>query len=346
MIHQMNFSEAINLAMIREMESDPTVFAFGVDVPDHKRTYGTGNDMVEKFGIRRYFGSPLSEAGATGIAIGAAISGLRPIHIHARADFALLAMNQIVNVASMKSSISSGETTVPLVIRAMIGRGWGQGPQHSKSMHGVFAHFPGLKVVLPSDPQDGYSLLRSAIRDDHPVIFLEHRWLYDVTGPLDDELSIPLSTCKLVRQGTDITIVACSWMTIEAVQAAQILSDNGVDAEVVDIRTVAPLDMETIASSVNKTGRVVIADYDWTNCGLSAEISSRVVESCFDNLKAPPVRIGFAPVPCPTTRPLENLFYPSAREIVRGAERILGIPEIDLSQEVFNAYEERFKGPF
>jgi pyruvate dehydrogenase E1 component beta subunit len=342
----MRFPEAINLAMTREMEADPTVFAFGVDVQDHMRTFGSGNGMVEKFGIRRYFGSPLSEAGVTGVAIGAALCGLRPIHIHARADFSLLAMNQLINMASIKSFLSNGKSKVPLVVRAIIGRSWGQGSQHSKSMHSMFAHFPGVKVVLPSDPQDGYSLLRSAIRDDDPVIFLEHRWLYDVVGEVDDEMSVPLGTCKVQREGEDMTIVSCSWMTIEAMQAARILSENGVNAEVVDVRTVAPIDMATITASVHKTGRVVIADYDWTYCGLTAEIASQVTESCFRSLKAPPIRIGFAPVPCPTTRPLETLFYPSAKHIVRAAENLLELPEIDLSREVFNAYEQRFKGPF
>jgi pyruvate dehydrogenase E1 component beta subunit len=342
----MAFPEAINLAMTREMEADPNVFAFGIDLQDHKRTFGSGRGMVEKFGIERYFGSPLSEAAATGIAIGAAGCGLRPIHVHARADFALLSMNQLVNMASNKSYYSNGKFKVPLVVRAIIGRSWGQGAQHSKSLHSVFAHFPGLKVVLPSNPQDGYGLLRAAIRDDNPVIFLEHRWLYDLVGEVDENLEVPLGQCRVQCEGTDITIVSCSWMTVEATQAARILSENEISAEVVDVRTAAPLDSKTITESVRKTGRAIIADNDWTTCGLSAEISAQITESCFDRLKAPPLRIGFAPVPCPTTRPLENLFYPSAREIVRAAEKLLGLPEIDLSGESFNEYERRFKGPF
>lgn len=343
---QLTFPEAINLAMTREMEADPAVFAFGVDIQDHKRTFGSGRDMVERFGVERYFGSPLSEAAATGMAIGAAGCGLRPIHIHARADFSLLAMNQLVNMASNKSYVSNGEFKVPLTVRALIGRSWGQGAQHSKSMHSVLSHFPGLKVSLPSNPQDGYSLLRSAIRDDNPVIFLEHRWLYDVSGEVDDETIVPLGQCNVVRPGNDITIVACSWMTVESTQAARILGENGVNAEVIDLRTVTPLDIETIIHSVNKTGHVIIVDNDWTFCGISAEISAQITEACFGNLKKPPQRIGFAPVPCPTTRPLENLFYPSAREIVRAVERILDLSEINLSGEVFNEYEQRFKGPF
>jgi pyruvate/2-oxoglutarate/acetoin dehydrogenase E1 component len=201
-------------------------------------------------------------------------------------------------------------------------------------------------VVLPSNPQDGYGLLRAAVRDDNPVIFLEHRWLYDVTGEVDDEMIGPLGACAVPRRGRDLTIVACSWMTVEALQAARILAENGVEAEVVDVRTVAPLDVTTIVESAAKTGRVVIADYDWTFCGFAAEISAQIVEHCFEKLTMPPVRLGFAPVPCPTTRPLENLFYPSARDIVRAAETALGLAPIDLSREIFNEYERRFKGPF
>ena len=346
MISNMSFPQAINLAMTREMESDPDVFVFGIDVQDHKRSFHSGEGMVEKFGSRRYFGSPLSEAGVTGVAVGAAMSGLRPIHIHARADFTLLAMNQLVNMAATKSYLSNGTMKVPLVVRSMIGRSWGQGPQHSKTTHSVFAHFPGLKVILPSNPQDAYSLLRAAIRDDNPVIFFEHRWLYDVTGDVDDQLSIPLGKCEITRKGKDLTIVSCSWMTVEAMQAARILSENGVDTEIVDVRSVTTLDMESISASIHKTGNVIIADNDWSYCGFAAELSAQIVETCFEYLKAPPLRIGFAHVPCPTTRPLETLFYTSAEHLVRGAEKLLGLPEIDLSQEVFNEYEQRFKGPF
>jgi pyruvate dehydrogenase E1 component beta subunit len=342
----MAFPDAINLAMVREMEDDPTVFAFGVDVQDHKRTFDSGKGMVERFGPRRYFGSPLSEAGVTGVAIGAALCGLRPIHIHARADFMLLTMNQLVNMASNKRYLSDGRLKVPLVVRAMIGRSWGQGAQHSKSMHSVFAHFPGLKVVLPSNPQDGYSLLRAAIRDDNPVIFFEHRWLYFTRGAVDEAVSVPIGTSKVRREGDDVTIVAVSWMTVEALQAAEILARHGVEAEVVDVRTVVPLDIETITASVRKTGRVIIADYDWTFSGFSAELAAQITESCFPKLKAPPMRIGFAPVPCPTTRPLENLFYPTAKDVVQNVRRLMGLPEIDLSHEEFHAYEKLFKGPF
>ena len=236
---------------------------------------------------------------------------------------------------------------MPLVVRAMIGRGWGQGPQHSKAMYGAFAHFPGLKIVCPATPQDAYSLLRAAIRDDNPVLFFEHRWLFDVVGEVDEELISPLGTCALRRSGRDLTIVACSWMVVEAMQAAAILAKHGIEAEVIDVRSVVPLDTEgIIAESVRGTGRVIIADNDWSFCGLAAELAARITQECWPYLKAAPERLGFAHVPCPTARPLETLFYPSAQHIVRAAEQILGLDRIDLSEETFNSYETRWKGPF
>ena len=344
MIHSLTFPQAVNLAMATEMKADPSVFVFGVDVPDHKRTFGSGAGLLEKFGTRRFFGSPLSESAATGIAVGAALAGLRPIHVHARSDFLLLAMNQLCNMAAIKSYVSNGTESVPLTVRALIGRSWGQGPQHSKAMHGVLAHFPGLKVVLPSSPQEGYSLLRAAIRDPNPVIVFEHRWLYDVTGDVDDAQIGPLEGCRVVREGRDVTLVGVSWMTVECLQAAAILARAGLSAEVVDVRAARPLDADTIRESAGKTGYLVVADNDWLWGGLSAEIVAQVVEGgvFLQGL----VRLGFAPCPCPTTRVLEQLFYPSAREIVRSVERMLGRPAMDLSGDVFNAYGQKFKGPF
>ncbi len=345
-VSTMTFRQAVALALSREMDADPSVLVFGLDVPDHKRIYGSTAGLVERFGPRRCFGTPLSEEAMTGAALGAALSGLRPVHVHIRADFALLAMNQIVNMVSTMRYMSGGRVTVPLVIRAVIGRGWGQSAQHSKSLHGVFAHFPGLKVVMPASPQDGYSLLRAAIRDDNPVIVLEHRWLYDVEGEVDEAAVAPLGQSLVRRAGSDLTVAATSWMVVEALKAADVLSRRGIELEVVDVRTVAPLGAEPILASVRKTGRAIVADYDWVFCGFSAELAARISEGCFEALKRPVARLGFAHVPCPTTRPLENAFYPSAATIIRTTERLLGVPEMDLSGEAFYTYEQRFKGPF
>ncbi len=342
----LSFREALALGLTKEMEADPDVFVFGLDVPDHKRIFGSTAGLVERFGPERCFGTPLSEEAMTGVALGAALSGLRPVHVHIRADFMLLAMNQIVNMVSNLRYMSAGRLRIPLVIRAVIGRGWGQSAQHSKSLHGVFGHFPGLKVVLPTTPQDAYSLLRSAIRDDNPVIFLEHRWLYEVTGEVDDEAALPLGLPVVRRKGSDLTVVCTSWMNVEAMKAAEILQRRGVELEVVDVRTVSPLESEPILESVRKTRRCLVADYDWTFCGFSAELAALIGERCFGILKSPIERLGFAHTPCPTTRPLENLFYPSAVNIIRSAERLLGLDETDLKGESFYSHEQRFKGPF
>jgi len=354
MFHEnITYAKAINLAMGRAMEEDPNVFAFGIDLTDFKKTFGSGEGLIERYGINRYFGSPVSEAAATGVAIGAAQAGLRPIHVHARADFMLLAMNQLVNIASSKAYMSDGQDQLPMVVRCMIGRSWGQGAQHSKALHSTLAHFPGLKVVMPSNPQDAYSLLRSAIHDNSPVIFFEHRWLYDVIGDVDDELTVDIGDCFIdISTGLNgslrpqITILATSWMVVEALEVQKVLHLYGIGSDVIDIRSIVPLDIWSIVSSVNISGLVIIADNDWTFCGFSSELSAQITEQCFDRLHKPPVRIGFAPTPCPTTRPLENAFYPSAIDIIRAAEKLLEIDPIDVSGVHFNDYENRFKGPF
>ena len=328
------------------MEMDPSVFVFGLDVPDHKRIYGSTVGLLERFGPERCFGTPLSEDAMTGVALGAAISGLRPVHVHIRVDFLLLAMNQIANMIPTLRYMSGGQLRIPLVLRAVIGRGWGQSAQHSKSLHGVFAHFPGLKVVLPTTPQDAYSLTRAAVRDDNPVIVLEHRWLYDIVGEVDESLAIPIGEPAVRRAGDAATVVTTSWMTVEALKAAEVLAKRGIELEVIDVRTVAPLNDAPIMASVRATRRCLIADYDWLFCGFSAELAARVASDCFGQLACPVQRLGFAPVPCPTTRPLENLFYPSAVDIIRAVERMVGAVPADLSDEQFYSYEQRFKGPF
>lgn len=343
---RLTFREAINRALTEEMTADPDVFVFGLDVQDHKRLYGTTVGLVERFGSWRCFGTPLSEEAMTGVALGAAISGLRPVHIHIRVDFMLLAMNQIANMISNLRYMSGGRLRVPLVIRAIIGRGWGQSAQHSKSLHSIFGHFPGLKVVLPSSPQDAYSLLRSAVRDDNPVVFLEHRWLYDVEGDVDVTEIVPLGASVVRRAGDALTVVAVSWMNVEAMKAAEVLARRGVALEIVDVRTVSPLDAGPIVESVRKTGRCLVADYDWVFCGFGAEVAAVVGRECFGALRHPVERLGFAHTPCPTARPLENLFYPSAVTIIRAAERMLGLDETDLRGESFYSHEQRFKGPF
>lgn len=341
------FEKAVNEAIFLEMKRDKRVFLFGLDVTDHKRIFGTTKGL-EIFGSERFFGTPLSEDAMTGAALGAAINGLRPIHVHIRVDFLLLAMNQLINMVATSAFGSAGKLKVPLVIRAIIGRGWGQGFQHSKSLQSVFAHIPGLKVVMPSRPYDAKGLLISAIRDDSPVIFLEHRWLYWTEGEVPvSSYTIPIGKSHNLRRGSDITIVATSWMNVEAFKAAEILSRaHGIEAEIIDVRTIYPLDDGAIVKSVIKTGHCIVADYDWEFCGFSAEVAARVAEKCFNKLKSPVTRIAFPHTFTPTTRPLENAFYPNAVTIIREVEKKLGLAKADLRSEDFYSWENRFKGPF
>jgi len=345
---KITYCQAINEAISQEMERDPTVFIYGIGVSDHKRIFGSTGGLVEKFGLQRCFDTPLSEDGMTGFGLGAAINGLRPIHVHARVDFLLLCMNQLANMISSCRYGSGGKLHVPLVIRAIIGRGWGQTFQHSKSMHSVFAHIPGLKVVIPTTPADAKGLLISAIRNNDPVLFIEHRWLYYAIEEVDEQpYSVPLGKARILRPGSNITVVGVSWMNVEVLKAADVLqSKHGVSVEVVDPRTISPLDDELITKSVSKTGRCIVADNDWLHCGFSAELAARISESCFARLKSPVKRIGFAFTPCPSARHLEDRFYPNAADIVRAVENMLGLEPTEMTDDDMYSYEKKFKGPF
>jgi len=346
-MRKISFCQALNEATIQEMERDDSVFVYGIGVPDHKKIFGTTDNILEKFGPDRCFDTPLCEEAMAGFGLGAALNGLRPINIHIRVDFLLLAMNQIVNMISAMCYGSGGKLHVPIVIRVVIGRGWGQGFQHSKSLQSYFAHIPGLKVVMPTTPFDAKGLMISAIRDNNPVIMIEHRWLYWADGEVPEEpYTIPLEQANCLREGSDLTIIATSWMNVEALKAANILARSGVNIEVVDPRTIAPLNDELLVSSVKKTGHCIVADNDWVNCGFSAEVAARISQKCFGELKSPVERIGFEFTPCPTVRCLENAFYPTAETIISAVEKKLDLPPADLSQEDFYSHERRFKGPF
>lgn len=346
-MRKISYRQALNEAMGQEMDRDPAVFVYGIDVADHKRVFGSTVDLVEKFGSDRCFSTPLSEDAMTGFGLGAALNGMRPVHVHMRVDFMLLAMNQLANMVSSYRYSSGGRLKVPLVIRAVIGRGWGQAFQHSKTMHSCFAHIPGLKVIMPTTPGDAKGLLISAIRDDNPVIFIEHRWLYDVIDDVAEQPEpIELGKADLLREGDDITIIATSWMNIEALKAAEIMAEQGINVEVIDVRSISPLDEELIFKSVGKTGHCVIADNDWIYCGFSAELAAIISEKCFGKLKSPVNRIGFAHTPCPTARHLENEFYPNAVDIIRAIEQKLSLQQASLEGWDFYSYERKFRGPF
>jgi len=341
---KISFCDAINEALHQEMERDPNIFVYGGE----GSIFGSNKGLKERFGSDRCFVTPIAEDSMTGFGIGAAINGLRPIFNHIRADFALITLNQLVNMGSTLCYGSGGEIKVPIVMRSAIGRGWGQGYQHSKSMQSVFAHFPGLKVIMPTTPYDAKGLLISAIRDDNPVICLEHRWLYWQEGYVpESSYTIPIGKGSVLKKGQDVTVVATSWMNVEAAQAAEILyKKQGVDIEIIDPRTLTPLDEEIILTSVEKTGHCVVADNDWVFCGFSAEVAAVVSEKCFYRLRSPVSRVGFAHTPCPTVRILENEFYPNAANIIRSIEKKLKLNPTDLSDENFYSHEHKFTGPF
>jgi len=344
----MTYCEAINQTLKQEMARDPTVFVYGISINSHSRVFGTTAGLVEYFGPERCFETPICEETMLGFGLGAAINGLRPVHVHLRIDFLLLAMNQLLNMVSNYNYTTGGKVKIPLVIRAIVGRGWGQGSQHSKSLHSYFAHVPGLKVVLPTTPYDAKGLLTAAIRDNNPTVFIEHRWLYWAKADVPEtSYTIPIGEGNILRKGKDITIVATSWMNVEALKAAEVLERKaGVDVEVVDPRTIAPLNDDLIIESVKKTGHCIVADNDWIHCGFGAEVAARVSEKCFGYLKSPVKRLGWEHTPCPTVRVLENKFYSNAETIIRLVESLLQLSSADLSTEDFYSHEKHFMGPF
>ncbi len=342
-----SYASAVNEALLQEMERDKKVFIYGIDVADHKRTFGTNSGILEKFGSDRCFSTPLSEDALMGFGLGAALSGLRPINVHMRIDFTLLTLNQLANMVSSYHYGSGGKLSVPLVVRTIVGRGWGQAYQHSKTLHSYFGHIPGLKVVVPTTPYDAKGLMISAIRDNNPVIIIEHRWLYYQTGIVPSEsYEVPIGSANVLRKGKDITVIATSWMNVEAYKAAEILAKRGVEVEIIDPRSIYPLDEKTIIASVKKTKRCIVADNDWSFCGFGAELAATISSACFGILKSPVDRLGFAHVPCPTVRILENAFYPNSGDIIRAVEKQLKLSPTDLTEEQFYSYEHKFKGPF
>jgi pyruvate/2-oxoglutarate/acetoin dehydrogenase E1 component len=356
MSRQLNFYQAILEATDQKMAQDPNVYVMGLGVPDPKGIFGTTSGLAEKYGPHRVMDMPTSENAMTGIAIGTAIRGMRPIMTHQRVDFFLLAMDQLMNNAAKWHYMFGGQMKVPLVIRLIIGRGWGQGPQHSQSLQGIFSHIPGLKVVMPATPQDAKGLLISAIEDDGPVVYLEHRWLHNTYGEVSPEpLAIPLGKAKIVREGTDITLVASSHMVVEAIKACGWLEQDDISVELIDLRTVRPLDSQTIFTSVKKTGRLIVADPDWKTVGIASEILALVAEEGL-KLKAPPMRITYPDRYVATSWALANHFYPTAKHLAVAALTLLGRPtqatvlieEIlkQNGQNPMDVPDKEFTGPF
>jgi pyruvate/2-oxoglutarate/acetoin dehydrogenase E1 component len=345
---RLSYVEAVREAADLEMAHDSAVIVFGLDVDDPKAIQGTTRGLVEKYGPERVFGTPLSEDAMTGIAVGMALAGLRPIHVHIRMDFLMLAMNQLVNVAAKCRYMYGGQAAVPLVVRAIIGKSWGQGAQHSQGLHSFFMHVPGLKVVAPATPHDAKGCLSAAVRDDNPVIFVEHRMLHLRHGPVPEgTYTVSPGKARVTARGKDITLVGISAMQPECLAAHHYLRAIGIQAEVIDPIWLSPLDSDTILASVERTGRLLVVDNGWTCCGAGAEIVAQVAERLMAVRDLRVRRMGFAPVPCPTTPVLEDLFYPNARTIAAAARDLVeGVRTGWLPEECPTFKTIEFKGPF
>lgn len=349
---QLKFVQALNEGLRQSMQRDGRVYVIGLGVPDPIGVFGSTKGLVEEFGDKRVLDMPISENGMSGILLGSALVGMRPVMTHMRLEFAIPAMDQIANQAAKWHYMFGGQAKAPLVIRMIVGRGWGQGPQHSQSLHAWFAHIPGLKVVMPATPYDAKGLLTAAIEDDSPVVFIEHRWLYGMHGPVpEDYYTVPLGQPRLMRSGKDVTLVASSYSTLEAIRAAEKLAALGVEAELIDLRTLNPLDDTLILESVARTGRLVAIDQGTMTAGYAAEIVARVTTKGFDRLKAPPIRLTLPDIPTPTSRALSNYYYPTIDHIVGAALTCLGRPAPDGFAEVqpgdrLDVPDASFTGPF
>jgi pyruvate dehydrogenase E1 component beta subunit len=325
-VRRIAYHEAVREALDQALEMDRRVFIMGQGVDDPSAMFGTTLNLHKKYGNQRVFDTPLAENALTGIAIGAAIGGMRPVYFHNRPDFLLLAMDQLVNHASKWYYMFGGAVNIPLVVWACIGRGWGSAAQHSQALQGLFMHIPGLKLVMPSTCYDAKGLILAAIADNNPVLIIEHRLNFRNKGFVPEApYRVPIGKGIIRKQGKDITFVAISHMVTEAYNAAKELSKEGIEAEVIDLRTLRPLDEDIILRSVSKTGRLVIADCGWKTGGITAEISALVAEKGFELLKVPIRRVACPDVPTPSGFSLEEAFYVGSNDILKAAREILQI---------------------
>jgi len=321
---RLSYAEAIREALVRAMSDDKSVFVMGQGADDPSGMFGVTKGLHLQFGRDRVFDTPLAETALTGIAAGAAMGGMRPVYFHNRPDFLYLAMDQLVNHAAKWHYMFGGAVSVPMVVWACIGRGWGSAAQHSQALQGIFMHVPGLKLVMPSSCYDAKGLMLSAIADDNPVLILEHRFNFKMKGYAPERAyRIPFGKAAIRRRGRDLTIIAISHMVTEAYEAAQELAGEGIEAEVLDLRTLRPLDERTMIDSVARTGRAVIADTGWLTGGITAELSALVAEKTFARLKAPVRRVACPDTPTPAGYTLEAAFYVGKKEIIRAARDVM-----------------------
>lgn len=323
-MRSLTYVQAIREAFAQLLASDPRVFVIGQGLWSPWYVGASMKDIDKEFGRERVLDSPVSENATTGAAIGAAMVGMRPIVVHPRMDFMLLAVDPIVNQAANWSYMFGGQVGVPVVIRPIINRGGEQAAQHSQALQGLFMHIPGLKVVMPSTPYDAKGLLVAAVQDGNPVMYIDDRWLYGETGEVPEKMyGVPIGEAAVRRSGTDVTIVASSYMAAQAVQAAETLEERGIDAEVIDLRSIKPWDRECVLASVRKTGCLVVADAAWKTCGVAAEIAATVAGEAFEYLQAPIERVCLPDVPAPMSDPLEKAYYIGAKNVVSAVEKLL-----------------------
>ena len=320
----LSYSLAINEALHQMMEADRSVFVIGQGVKSPWYVGNTCQGLLKRFGAQRVIDTPVSENAMTGVAVGAAIAGMKPVVVHPRVDFMLYAMDPIINEAANWRYMCGGRSSVPAVFWGIINRGGEQAAQHSQALHGLFAQIPGLKVVMPATPYDAKGLMIAAIKDPDPVVFIDDRWLYGQTESVPETTyEVPIGKAVVRRQGADLTIAAISYMVSESLGAAGALAHEGIEAEVLDLRTAKPLDEEALLESVQRTGRLVVADVGWVTGGFAAEIAARVTEKGFRHLKAPVKRVALPDVPAPASRALEQVYYRTAQDIVKAAKELL-----------------------
>ncbi len=349
---EITFAAAINEALHLAMDIDDSVICYGLGATDPKAIFGTTAGLADRFGLNRVFDTPTSENAMTGIGVGAAIGGSRPVMVHQRLDFFLLAMDQLVNSAAKWHYMFGGQNSVPITIRLIIGRGWGQGPTHSQNLHAWFAHIPGLKVVMPTTPSDAKGLLLSSIFDPNPVVFLEHRWLHQALGEVaPGDVRVPIGKARIAREGLDLTIVSASYLTVEALQAAKALADEDIDCEIVDLRTLSPIDWNLIYKSVEKTKRILVLDSGAQTGSIAGEIIAKVAMTQHGSLQAAPRRLAMPDVPEPTSFGLTAGFYVRATNIYSEVMSAFGkIPKSGANPLVepvpHDVPGSWFKGPF
>jgi pyruvate/2-oxoglutarate/acetoin dehydrogenase E1 component len=313
---RISYPEAVREGIRQALTLDEKIFVMGQGVDDPGGMFGTTRGLHEEFGKERVFDTPLSETALTGIAVGAALGGMRPVYFHNRPDFLLLAMDQLVNHAAKWYYMFGGAVSVPLVLWTCIGRGWGSAAQHSQALQGLFFHMPGLKLIMPSTCFDAKGLMLSAIKDNNPVLIIDHRFNFKQKGMVPEHMyTVPIGKGIIRKSGKDVTVVAVSHLVIDAFYAAKELAEQGIDVELIDPRTLRPLDEALILESVSKTGRLVIADTGWKTGGVTAEIAAIVAEKAFSFLKAPIERVASPDVPTPAGYTMEEAFYIGKPEI-------------------------------